>query len=85
MAGGMSTAGTNHLSLQIRSNPSHGTVELIVIEAEKDFEVYNSTGVTVLDGQYDGHILDLSNQPAGAYLIRVLDNAEVKAKRLIIR
>jgi hypothetical protein len=77
--------------LHLRPNPTSGRVELTLpIElGPAQVEVYDGTGRRVLQARTNGlngvSTLDLTGQPAGIYLVKVITAENSSTERLVVR
>ena len=71
-------------SLQFYPNPTNGLF-FIKTEAAVDISVYNETGKLIQHKHYLGgrHSIDLSEYPAGIYLLKSLCKNETKIIKLV--
>lgn len=72
--------------IHVCPNPSNGKVCVSNIENGK-VEVYNQIGDKVFEMENDNNIasVDLSSQPSGCYILRIITNGSVVSKKLIIQ
>ncbi len=77
--------------IELYPNPSSGLVTLEIpasIDPNKmRYQIFDSKGremrSQIMDGQHR-QIIDLSNAPAGIYLVRIFNGAEIRNKRIVI-
>ncbi|HAW21034.1 MAG TPA: hypothetical protein DCX14_12705 [Flavobacteriales bacterium] len=74
------------LNLKIYPNPSDGIIQFEA-SSPAEISIYNLQGATIWSGRITGsERLDLSNQAAGIYLIRAIDerNGALKTQKLVL-
>lgn len=77
--------------MHLRPNPTHGRVELIlpVGSGITQVEVYDGTGRRVLQERINGMsgipAVDITGQPAGIYLVKVMNAENTYTERLVLR
>jgi ELWxxDGT repeat protein len=75
-------------ALSVYPNPTHGPINVVLPQTtvNADIELYNSTGTLLCKRTAPNTInkMDLSNQPAGIYIIKVIsDNQSVATQKII--
>jgi len=76
-------------ALAIFPNPSNGIFQITTgtseISANSSYEIYNSTGKLVCQSQLSNTntSIDLNNQPAGIYYVKVINGANIQSGKVI--
>lgn len=83
---GVSVPEVTESETNIFPNPSQGQVTL-EIEADYQMMIMDYTGRVVMDQEVEAgtHQINLSDQPAGVYIVRLMNDNESIEKRLIIQ
>lgn len=74
-------------NLSIFPNPSTGKFNLLLTEDPSKVsstEVFNAQGVKIYQSNIFQSKIDLSNKPAGVYLVRVLLNSKIITSRIVV-
>lgn len=70
-------------TLRTYPNPVTSTVQLQDVAPGSAYILWNAAGQSVRSGTWDGQPLSLTGLPAGAYLLRVRDEAGARSARIV--
>jgi hypothetical protein len=72
--------------MSIYPNPSNGVIFFTAVDISKQIKIYNQLGELVLDSELlsGQNMLQLRDQPSGAYLVAVSYNNQTRYQKLIL-
>lgn len=79
----------NGHSVQIQSNPTQGTLRINILGKEDTdrckLEIYSMKGIQIMKNEMKGDIMDvdISNQPAGVYILKITINGNSTTWKII--